>query len=114
MTDRFRLSSTWALRFAEHHIAVAALPATNKRKPEPSLAPARAKTVINLWPGVAPRSEHEYSKHGIADGIQAIKVVRAHAAEWGISPERVVLAGFSAGAILTSAVVLHSGWSQWA
>jgi acetyl esterase/lipase len=49
-----------------------------------------------------------YSKYGIADGIQAIKVVRAHAAEWGISPERVVLTGFSAGAILTSAVVLQS------
>src|SRR5438094_274757 len=49
-----------------------------------------------------------YEKHGIADGIQAIKVVRAHAAEWGISPERVVLTGFSAGAILTSAVVLQS------
>ena len=27
--------------------------------------------------------------------------------EWGISPERVVLTGFSAGAILTSAVVLQ-------
>ncbi len=27
----------------------------------------------------------EYGKYGIADGIQAIKVVRAHAAEWGIS-----------------------------
>jgi carboxylesterase type B len=40
----------------------------------------------------------DYSKYGIADGIQAIKVVRTHAAEWGISPERVVLTGFSAGA----------------
>ena len=49
----------------------------------------------------------EYGKYGIADGIQAIKVVRAHAAEWGISAERVVLTGFSAGAILTSAVVLQ-------
>ncbi len=49
----------------------------------------------------------QYSKHGIADGLQAIKVVRAHAAEWGVSPERVVLTGFSAGAILTSAVVLQ-------
>jgi acetyl esterase/lipase len=49
----------------------------------------------------------KYGKHGIADGIQAVKVVRAHAAEWGISPERVVLTGFSAGAILTSAVVLR-------
>jgi acetyl esterase/lipase len=50
----------------------------------------------------------EYGKYGIADGIQAVKVVRAHAAEWGISPERVVLTGFSAGAVLTSAVVLQT------
>lgn len=49
----------------------------------------------------------EYSKYGIADGMQAVKVVRAHAAEWGISPDRVVLTGFSAGAILTSAVLLQ-------
>jgi acetyl esterase/lipase len=49
-----------------------------------------------------------YGKYGIADGIQSVKVVRAHAAEWGISPERVVLTGFSAGAVLTSAVVLQS------
>jgi acetyl esterase/lipase len=190
----------------------AAAQETNKSKPEPSLTSAREKTVINIWPGVAPGSEQwkqpetvigavgdrrimnvsaptltaylpdlstatgtsviiapgggfvwlsidkeghdvakwlaargiaafvlkyrllqvegqepaqvtqsasaalgavirdrslidRYSKHGIADGIQAIKVVRAHAAEWGISPERVVLTGFSAGAILTSAGV---------
>ena len=49
----------------------------------------------------------DYGKYGIADGIQAVRVVRAHAAEWGISPERIVLTGFSAGAILTSAVVLQ-------
>jgi acetyl esterase/lipase len=48
-----------------------------------------------------------YSKYGIADGIQAVRTVRAHASEWGISPDRIVLAGFSAGAILTSAVVLQ-------
>ena len=51
----------------------------------------------------------DYSKYGIADGIQAVKVVRSHAAEWGISPERIVFTGFSAGAILTSSVVLQSG-----
>jgi acetyl esterase/lipase len=50
----------------------------------------------------------DYSRYGIADGIQAVKVVRAHAAEWGISPERIVFTGFSAGAIVTSAVVLQS------
>ena len=28
-------------------------------------------------------------RYGIADGIQAIKVVRQHAAEWDLSPDRV-------------------------
>jgi acetyl esterase/lipase len=39
----------------------------------------------------------EDGKYGIADGIQAIKVVREHAAELNVSPDRVVLMGFSAG-----------------
>jgi acetyl esterase/lipase len=43
----------------------------------------------------------EDCKYGIADGIQAVKVVRAHAAEWGISPDRIVFTGFSAGGMIT-------------
>jgi len=43
----------------------------------------------------------EDGKYGIADGIQAIKVVRARAAEFGISPNRVVFMGFSAGGMIT-------------
>jgi len=43
----------------------------------------------------------EDGKYGIADGIQSIKVVRAHAAEWGISPDRIVFMGFSAGGMIT-------------
>lgn len=39
----------------------------------------------------------EDGKYGIADGIQAIKVVREHAVEWGVSPDRIVFLGFSAG-----------------
>jgi acetyl esterase/lipase len=39
----------------------------------------------------------EDGKYGIADGIQAIKVVRVHATEWGVSPNRIVFMGFSAG-----------------
>ena len=44
----------------------------------------------------------EDGKPGIADGIQAVKVVRAHAAEWGIRPDRVVFMGFSAGGMITA------------
>ncbi|MGA9672030.1 MAG: alpha/beta hydrolase [Terracidiphilus sp.] len=39
----------------------------------------------------------EDGKYGIADGIQAIKVVREHAAELNVSSDRVVFMGFSAG-----------------
>lgn len=49
----------------------------------------------------------EACKYGIADGIQALKVVRQHAAEWGISPDRVGFMGFSAGAMVASGALLQ-------
>ena len=36
----------------------------------------------------------------VADGLQAIKVVRRRAAEWGIAPERIGILGFSSGAVV--------------
>jgi len=48
------------------------------------------------------------ARYGIADGIQAIKVVRQHAAEWGLSPDRVGFLGFSAGAMVTSGALLQA------
>jgi acetyl esterase/lipase len=44
----------------------------------------------------------EDGQYGIADGIQAVKVVRSHAAEWGISPDRIVFTGFSAGGMIAA------------
>jgi len=49
----------------------------------------------------------ETGKYGIADGIQALKVVREHAAEWGIDPNRVGFMGFSAGAMVTTGTLLQ-------
>jgi acetyl esterase/lipase/quercetin dioxygenase-like cupin family protein len=49
----------------------------------------------------------EDGKFGIADGIQAIKVLRAHAAEWGVSPDRIVFMGFSAGGMITEFTALQ-------
>jgi acetyl esterase/lipase len=42
-----------------------------------------------------------------ADGIQALKVVREHAAEWGIDPNKVGFMGFSAGGVITAATLLQ-------
>ncbi|MDQ5837224.1 MAG: alpha/beta hydrolase [Acidobacteriota bacterium] len=49
----------------------------------------------------------EAGKYGIADGIQALKVVRQHASEWGVSPDRVGFIGFSAGAMVASGALLQ-------
>ncbi len=46
-------------------------------------------------------------RYGIADGIQALKVVRRHASEWGLSPDRIGFMGFSAGAMVTSGTLLQ-------
>jgi acetyl esterase/lipase len=43
----------------------------------------------------------EDGKPGIADGIQAIKVMREHAQEFGISQDRIVFMAFSAGGMIT-------------
>ena len=46
-------------------------------------------------------------KYGIADGIQALKVVRQHAAEWNVSPDRIGFMGFSAGGMVASGALLQ-------
>ena len=46
-------------------------------------------------------------KYGIADGMQAMRVARQHAGEWGVSPDRIGFMGFSAGAMVTSGVLLQ-------
>jgi acetyl esterase/lipase len=43
----------------------------------------------------------------IADGQQAMRVVRAHAAEWGVARDRIGIMGFSAGGYVTTGVALH-------
>lgn len=50
----------------------------------------------------------EVSRYGIADGIRAIEVVRQHAAEFGVAPDRIGFIGFSAGAMVASGTALNS------
>lgn len=46
-------------------------------------------------------------KYGMADEIQAVKVVRQHASEWGVSPDRVGVLGFSAGGMVANAALFQ-------
>lgn len=41
-------------------------------------------------------------KWGVEDGAQALKVVREHAKQWGVSPHRIGFMGFSAGGYISS------------
>ena len=43
----------------------------------------------------------------VADGLAAVTYVRQHASEWGVSPDRVGIIGFSAGGRVVSGVAFH-------
>jgi len=65
------------------------------------------RTVEKRSEGIPQMDMDTAGRYGIADGIQALKVVRAHAAAWGVSPNRIGFMGFSAGAMVTSGAVLQ-------
>jgi acetyl esterase/lipase len=48
------------------------------------------------------------ARPGIADGLKAMELVRARAAEWGLSGDRIGFLGFSAGAMVASHVALEA------
>jgi acetyl esterase/lipase len=43
----------------------------------------------------------------VADGLAAVAYVRKHASEWGISPDKVGIIGFSAGGAVTAGVAFN-------
>lgn len=50
---------------------------------------------------------HAIEPLSAADGLAAVTYVRQHAAEWGVSPDRVGIIGFSAGGEVTAEVAFH-------
>ena len=51
---------------------------------------------------------YEPAIDGVNDALQAIKLVRAHAKEWHLDPNKIGIMGFSAGAELAAAATLQS------
>jgi hypothetical protein len=72
-------------------------PGTDKEFAPNLLAPPVPRPTNGALPPSALPDEAQ--KYGIADGIQAIKVVRANAAKWGIDADKIVFVGFSAGGV---------------
>lgn len=52
-------------------------------------------------------STYSVEKDVRADGQRAMRLVRSHAAEWGIDPKRIGIMGFSAGGEVVSQVVYN-------
>jgi acetyl esterase/lipase len=82
--------------------------------PAPALAPSgrqgtppTAGAATPPAAGGAGPSMDSLGQYGIADGIQALKVLRQRAGEFGLSPDRIGIVGFSAGAMVTSGVLLQ-------
>jgi acetyl esterase/lipase len=65
------------------------------------------RTVEKRGNGIPDMDMDTAGRYGIADGIQALKIVRQHSREWGISPNRVGFIGFSAGGMVASGALLQ-------
>ena len=66
------------------------------------------RTVEKKSDGIPPGLDLDTAgRYGMADGIQALKVVRQHAAQWHVDPNRIGFLGFSAGAMVVSAALLQ-------
>lgn len=50
---------------------------------------------------------YDVRQHAVNDALQAIRLVRAHAASWNVDPKKIGIMGFSAGAELSAAAAIH-------
>jgi acetyl esterase/lipase len=102
--------------FSQHGITAFVLkyrlaftPGSDKEFAPNLLAPPIPRPADAAAPAGAPGPNallEEAQKNGIADGIQALKVVRANAAKWGISADKILIVGFSAGGVIVSGAML--------
>ncbi|UVO53112.1 alpha/beta hydrolase [Sphingomonas sp. SUN039] len=77
--------------------------------PTPADPATFRKEVSDMRTGKGPasfRPPAETPPEALADGQAAIRYVRAHAAQFGVDPDRVGMMGFSAGAMTTMSVAL--------
>jgi len=54
-------------------------------------------------------SPYSLPKHALQDGQRAMRLVRSHAKEWGIDPNRIGMMGFSAGGEVVSLTTYNPG-----
>jgi acetyl esterase/lipase len=65
------------------------------------------RTVEKRSDGVPDMDQDTAARYGIADAIQALKVVRQHSKQWNVAPDRIGIMGFSAGGMVASGALLQ-------
>jgi acetyl esterase/lipase len=66
------------------------------------------RTIEKKFDGIPPGLNLDTAgRYGMADGIQALKVVRQRARQWHVDPNRIGFLGFSAGAMVASAALVQ-------
>jgi acetyl esterase/lipase len=105
--------------FAQHGVAAFVLKYRLAQTPasDAKFMPSRPGAGFSPPPGGVPPAALAPLPSGVeanatADAIQAIKDVRAGAARWAISADRIVFAGFSAGGEVASAVMLAANTAE--
>jgi acetyl esterase/lipase len=105
--------------FAQHGVAafvlkyrLAQTPASDEEFMPSQPAAGAAAAPSGVPPGALAPLPRGVEARAIADGIQAIKDVRANADKWGISADRIVFIGFSAGGVVTTGVMLAANAAE--
>ena len=66
------------------------------------------RTIEKRQDGIPAMDPDTAARYGIADAIQALRVVRRHAARWGVDTSRIGMLGFSAGGMVVSGALLQA------
>ena len=78
------------------------------RSGAPPEGAARGRGPAGAGGGAGRGGMDSLGQYAMADGVQALKVLRQRAAEFSLSPDRIGVIGFSAGAMVTSGVLLQA------
>lgn len=101
----------WQVAKALADKGVAAFVLKYRLKPTPQDMPAFEQSMRDMFSGAAkPPAQQDPSvalAPQLADARSAFALVRAHATEWHIDPDRIGMVGFSAGAMLTMATEFY-------
>ena len=102
----------WQVAKALAAKGVAAFVLKYRLNPTPQDMPAFEQSMRDMFSGAAkPPGQSDPAVElapQIADARAAFALVRSHAKQWHVDPDRIGMVGFSAGAMLTMTTTLHS------